>query len=236
MATMHAMALHFHIVSLFAESIEPYLKSSILGRAIESKAIKVSYYDPKDFSVPAKGDKARAQDIRVDRRPYGGGPGMVLRPDPILKAVEKARGKKKGVEIVFFATDGEQFDEPMAQKFSKKKDIIFICGRYEGIDARVQKILKAKKVTVGPYVLTGGELPAATMIDAITRFVPGVLGKAESLERSRVSAPEVYTRPEVLQWKKKKYKVPPVLLSGNHAEMDAWKKGKQKSLNDESVH
>jgi tRNA (guanine37-N1)-methyltransferase len=115
----------------------------------------------------------------------------------------------------------------MAQKLSKKRDIIFICGRYEGIDARVQKILKAKKVTVGPYVLTGGELPAATMIDAIARFIPGVLGKAESLEASRASAPEVYTRPEVLEWKKRKYRVPKVLLSGNHKEMDAWKVAKR---------
>lgn len=221
---------HFHIVCLFSEAIEPYLKSSILGRAVADKKIKISYYDPKDFSMPARGKKARAQDIRVDRRPYGGGPGMVLRPDPILKAVAKAMSRchldmrgRRTAEIVFFATDGVQFDESMAQKLSKKKDIIFICGRYEGIDARVQKILKAKKVTVGPYVLTGGELPAATMIDAIARFVPGVLGKAESLEASRVSSPEVYTRPEVLEWKKKKYRVPPVLLSGNHAEMDAWK-------------
>ncbi len=211
--------IHFHIVSLFPEAIEPYLKSSILGKAAEAKKIKVSYYDPKDFTRDRYG--------RVDRRPYGGGPGMVLEPDAILRAVDKAKGKKKGVEIVFFATDGEQFSEPMAQKMAKKKDIIFICGRYEGIDARVQKILKAKKVTVGPYVLTGGELPAATMIDAIARFVPDVLGKAESLERSRVSAPEVYTRPEVLEWKKKKYRVPSVLLSGNHAEMEAWKRGKQ---------
>lgn len=238
---MAAKATHFHIVSLFPESIEPYLKSSILGRAVEDKKIKVSYYDPKDYSLPAKGDKKRAQDIRVDRRPYGGGPGMVLRPDPILKAVEKARGKKKNVTIIFFATDGEQFTEEMAKDlalgkkprnhkgdaFMIKRDIIFICGRYEGIDARVQKILKAKKVTVGPYVLTGGELPAATMIDAIARFIPGVLGKAESLEASRVSAPEVYTRPEVLEWKKRKYKVPSVLLSGNHAEMDAWKNSKR---------
>lgn len=230
---------HFHIVSLFPESIQPYLSSSILGRAVEDKKIQISYYDPKDFSVPARGKKARAQDIRVDRRPYGGGPGMVLRPDPILKAVDAALKKIRPQknqqgrtllkpEIIFFATDGEQFTESMAQKLSKKKDIVFICGRYEGIDARVQKILKAKKVTVGPYVLTGGELPAATMIDAIARFIPDVLGRAESLERSRVSAPEVYTRPEVLEWKKKKYKVPKVLLSGNHAEMDAWKKGKQK--------
>jgi tRNA (guanine37-N1)-methyltransferase len=211
--------IHFHIVTLFPGSIEPYLKDSILGKAQEKKTIKVSFYDPKDFTRDKYG--------RVDRRPYGGGPGMVLEPDGMLRAVEKAVGKKKGVQIIFFATDGAQFDEPMAQKLSKKKDIVFICGHYEGIDARVQKILKAKKVTVGPYVLTGGELPAATMIDAIARFVPGVLGKAESLEASRVSSPEVYTRPEVLEWKGKKYKVPAVLKSGNHAKIDEWKKGKR---------
>jgi tRNA (guanine37-N1)-methyltransferase len=218
--------MHFHIVSLFPEAIEPYLRSSILGRAIESKKVKLSFYDPKDFTRDRYG--------RVDRRPYGGGPGMVLEPDAMLRAVDKAlrraQGKqktKKGVEVIFFATDGAQFNEGMAQKLSKKKDIVFICGRYEGIDARVQKILKAKKVTVGPYVLTGGELPAATMIDAIARFIPGVLGKAASLEASRVSAPEVYTRPEVFEWKGKKYRVPKVLLGGNHAEMEKWKAKKR---------
>ena len=154
---------------------------------------------------------------------------MVLEPDAILRAVEKAKGKKRGVETVFFATDGEVFSEEMAQKLAKpgrsgKKDIIFICGHYEGVDARVPQILKARKVSVGPYVLTGGELPAATMIDAISRFVPGVLGKAESLEASRVSSPEVYTRPDVLVWKKKKYEVPEVLKSGNHAKIEEWKK------------
>jgi len=207
--------IHFHIITLFAESIEPYLSASIIGKAQEKKAIKVSFYDPKKFTRDKYG--------RVDRRPYGGGPGMVLEPDGILRAVEKAVGKKKGVEIIFFATDGKVFDEPAAVKLAKKKDIVFICGHYEGIDARVQKILRAKKVSVGPYVLTGGELPAATIIDAVARFVPGVLGKSESLEASRVSSPEVYTRPEVLVWKGKKYKVPPVLKSGNHALIDAWK-------------
>lgn len=211
--------IHFHIVSLFPESIEPYLKASIIGRAQENKKIKVSFYDPKDFTRDKYG--------RVDRRPYGGGPGMVLEPDGVLRAVQKAVGKKKGVNVIFFATDGDQFDEPMAQKLSKKKDIVFICGHYEGIDARVAQILKAQKVTVGPYVLTGGELPAATMIDCIARFVPGVLGKSESLERSRVSSPEVYTRPETLVWKKKKYKVPDVLLSGHHAEIEKWKSEKR---------
>jgi tRNA (guanine37-N1)-methyltransferase len=206
--------LHFHIVTLFPESIEPYLNASIIGRAQKAKKIKISYYDPKKFTRDKYG--------RVDRRPYGGGPGMVLEPDAILRAVEKAKGKRKA-EVIFFATDGAAFDEAQAKQFSRKKEIVLIAGHYEGIDARVQKILKAKKVSVGPFVLTGGELPAATMIDAITRFVPGVLGKAESLEASRVSSPEVYTRPETLVWKKKKYKVPPVLLSGHHAKIEAWK-------------
>lgn len=215
--------IHFHIISLFPESIEPYLKSSIIGRAIAAKKIKISFYDPKKFTRDKYG--------RVDRRPYGGGPGMVLEPDGMLRAAQKAIGKsasrRRGAEKIFFATDGALFDETAAKKFAKKKDVLFICGHYEGVDARVQKILKAKKVSVGPYVLTGGELPAATVIDAVARFVPGVLGKAESLEASRVSSPEVYTRPEVLVWKGKKYRVPKVLLSGNHAEIDEWKSAKR---------
>lgn len=208
--------IHFHIITLFPNSIEAYLASSILGRAREKKLIKISYYDPKKYAV--------GKHKRVDQRPYGGGPGMVLEPQAILRACEKALKNKKGVEKIFFATDGAQFDEVMAKKLSKKKDILLISGRYEGVDARVPKILKAKPVTVGPYVLTGGELPAATLVDAVARFVPGVLGKAESLERSRVSSPEVYTRPETLVWKGKKYKVPGVLRSGHHAKINEWKK------------
>jgi tRNA (guanine37-N1)-methyltransferase len=216
--------LHFHVVTLFPDSIEPYLKSSILGRAREKGLIKISYYDPKKFIRTSK----RVQDERVDRRPYGGGPGMVLRPEPMLRAIQKATGKRKA-EKLFFATDGALFDEAMAKKLAKKKDIVLISGHYEGVDARVQKIAKAKKVSVGPYVLTGGELPAATIIDAVARHVPGVLGKAESLEASRISSPEVYTRPEVLEWIGKKHKVPKVLLSGNHAEIEKWKRGKRNS-------
>ena len=142
------------------------------------------------------------------------------------KVARRAAGKKKAAKI-FFATDGVLFNEAMAKKLSKEKHIVLICGRYEGVDARVQKITRAKKVSMGPYVLTGGELPAATLIDAVARFVPNVLGKAESLEASRVSSPEVYTRPEVLQWKKKKYRVPAVLLSGDHGRIEEWKKGRR---------
>ncbi len=208
--------LHFHIITLFPESIESYLSSSILGRAREKKLIKISYYDPKKFAV--------GKHKRVDQRPYGGGPGMVLEPQAMLRACDRALKGKKGVEKIFFATDGAQFDEEMAKKLAKKKDILFICGRYEGVDARVPKILKAKPVSVGPFVLTGGELPAATVIDAVARFIPGVLGKIESLERNRVSSPEVYTRPDVFVWKKRQYKVPEVLKSGHHAKINEWKK------------
>lgn len=209
--------IHFHVITLFPESIESYLKSSILGRAQKAKKIKVSFYDPKDFTHDRYG--------RVDRRPYGGGPGMVLEPDAILRAVEKALRRVRGkAEVIFFSTDGKAFNETQAKQLSRKKDIVLICGHYEGVDARVQKILKAKKVSVGAYVLTGGELPAAVLIDAISRFVPGVLGKAESLEASRVSSPEVYTRPETLVWKSKKYRVPKVLLTGNHRKINEWKK------------
>ena len=228
--------IHFHIITLFPESIQPYLESSILGRAIEKKLIKISFYDPKKYAV--------GKHKRVDQRPYGGGPGMILEPTAVLRATDAALKKIKTFQgftlggrqvkplVLFFATDGEVFSEELAKKYSKvtgkkTKHIIFICGRYEGVDARVQQILKAKKISVGPYVLTGGELPAATVIDAIARFIPGVLGKAESLEASRVSSPEVYTRPEVLEWKKKKYRVPKVLLTGHHAKIDEWKNAKR---------
>lgn len=206
--------IQFHAITLFPEAIEPYLSSSILGRAQEDKKIRISFYNPRDFTKDPR--------ERVDRRPYGGGPGMVLWAEPMLKAVEKAIGTRKA-EIIFFSPGGKRFDESSAKKLSKAKDIVLICGHYEGIDARVAKILRAKKVSIGDYVLTGGELPAAVVIDAVSRFVPGVLGKAESLEASRISSSEVYTRPEVFEWKKKAYRVPKVLLSGHHAEIEAWK-------------
>ncbi len=209
--------MKFHIISLFPETMQAYLNDSILGRAQEDKVIAVKYYNPRDFTK----DKNR----RVDRRPYAGGPGMVLEAEPFLKAATKAKGKKtKRVKTVFFATDGKQFTNKMARDWAKKyDDIIFLAGRYEGIDARAPKILKAEKISVGPFVLTGGELPAMLVIDAVSRQIPGVLGSFESVEEERTASPDVYTRPEVLEWKKKKYRVPKVLLSGDHKKIEAWK-------------
>lgn len=215
--------IHFHIVTLFPESIAGYFATSMLKRAQEDGHIKVSLYNPKDFTEGWK--------ERVDRRPYGGGPGMVLAPEPMLKAAEKALKRiGKGTKAtLFFSPSGAAFDSKMAKSLAKKKHVLMITGHYEGVDARVQKILKAKPLSTGPYVLTGGELPAATVVDAVARHVKGVLGDIMSLEENRVSSPAVYTRPATLLWKKKKYHVPEVLKSGHHAKIDEWKKGQQKS-------
>jgi tRNA (guanine37-N1)-methyltransferase len=208
--------MKYSIVTLFPESIQPYLDSSILGRAQRDKKITISYYNPRDYT--------RDPRRRVDQRPYGGGPGMVLEAEPLLRAIEKARGKKKQKTlVVFFVPSGKVFTQTEAKKYTAYQHIIFICGRYEGIDERVAKITRAKKISVGEFVLTGGELPAALMIDAISRNIPGILGSEDSREDERISSPAVYTRPEVLTWKKKNYRVPKVLIGGNHKKIDEWR-------------
>jgi tRNA (guanine37-N1)-methyltransferase len=153
---------------------------------------------------------------------------MVLLALPLLRSVEKAKGKsgtKKKWKIIIFSPGGKNFTNTYAKEFVGKKytDVILICGRYEGIDARLKKILKAEDVSIGEYVLTGGELPAMVFMDAVSRQIKGVLGKFESLEENRVSSHEVYTRPEVLEYKGKKYRVPKVLLTGNHKKIEEWK-------------
>jgi tRNA (guanine37-N1)-methyltransferase len=210
----------FHIVTLFPHLFDSYLADSIIGRAVEGKKIVVKFYNPRDFTT----DKHH----KTDDRPYAGGPGMVMYAEPVLKAVAKARGTstKKKFKIVLFSPGGKSFTNTYARQCQEKyTDLILICGRYEGIDSRVEKILRAELVSIGDYVVTGGELPAMIMIDAIARQIPGVLGKQESLEEERISSHEMYTRPETLIWKKKKYKVPAVLLSGDHKAIEEWKKG-----------
>ncbi len=220
--------MKFHIITIFPETFDSYLKESIIGRAIRDKKILIKFYNPMDFCEPKR---------RIDDRPYGGGPGMVLRPELFLKAFQIAssairrRGGKK-TKIILFSIAGKKFETVYAKKLIKQKytDIILISGRYEGIDARVGQIIKSEigknnfeEISIGDYVLTGGELPAMVLIDSISRQIPGVLGKYESLEEERVSSSEVYTRPEILKYKGKNYRVPKVLLSGDHKKIDAWK-------------
>ena len=244
--------MHFHIVTLFPEMFDSYLGESILARAIKEKKIKVSFYNPRKFvtgkykKVWPDGNKS----LIVDDKPYGGGPGMVIRAEPVLACVEKILATiekrffrvlgsshqttkkslsdfRKQVKIINFSPSGKKFTTEYAKTTAKKfTDIILISGRYEGIDSRVDKILKTEQISIGDYVLTGGELPAMVLIDSISRQIPGVLGKFESLEEERTSAPIFYTRPEVLTYKSKKYRVPKVLLSGNHKEIEEWKKKK----------
>ncbi len=212
--------MDFHFVTLFPNAFKSYLGESIISRAIGSKKITAKFYNPRDYTK----DKNR----RVDRKPYGGGPGMVLEAESVGKAVADAIKKSKGKKskIIFFSPSGTQFTNTYAENLAKKyKNIIFVCGRYEGIDARIKKMFKMEEVSVGPYVLTGGELPAMIVMDSIARRVKGVLGKIESLEENRVAGKDVYTRPEVLVWKGKKLKVPKVLLSGHHKNIDEYRKG-----------
>ncbi len=223
--------IRFSIITLFPESFSSYLRVGMLSRALQKKVIGTSFYQPRDF-VSGSGKKKGYK--QVDDRPYGGGPGMVMKPEPVLRAFDKAcrdikrrKGEHK-IKVIMLSPTGKQFTNTYAQNLVKKyTDIIIISGRYEGIDARVKKITKAEDVSVGPYVLTGGELPALTIMDTTTRFLPGVLGNVSSLEEKRMASRDVYTRPPDLMWGGKVYKVPKVLSSGHHAKIDQWK-GKRK--------
>ncbi|MDO8624105.1 MAG: tRNA (guanosine(37)-N1)-methyltransferase TrmD [bacterium] len=218
--------MKFSIITLFPEACDAYLSASILGRARKNKKIHVSYQNPRDF-VDNKWGK-------VDERPYGGGPGMVITALPIVKAVQKALKSKSGHRmstfkplIIWFSPSAKQFTNKDADALAKYSDVVLVCGRYEGIDERALKILKTlapvKKFAVGEAVLTGGEVPAMAIVDAVTRRLPGVLGKDASVEEHRIAASQVYTRPETIVYKKKKYRVPKVLQTGHHANIDAFR-------------
>ena len=209
--------LTFHIITLFPEAVQPYLDASIIGRAQKEKKIAVKYYNPRDFTT----NKFRS----VDGRPYGGGPGMIIAVEPILSTIKKIKLKKGGkAKTIIFSPGGKQFDNKMAKNYGQKyTDLILICGRYEGIDSRVKKILKAEELSIGPFVLSGGEVPAMVVVDAMARQIPGVLGNDASPEENRVSSHEMYTRPEIYIHNNKRYRVPKVLLSGHHKQIDSWK-------------
>lgn len=221
MSNMKQKPLRFHMVTIFPDMFVSYFAESIISRAIENKLLEVKAYALREYTS----DKHR----RVDGKPYGGGPGMVMWVDPIIVCVDKikksiSRRKEAKVLTVIFNAGGEKFTNEIAQKVSKKyTDIIFICGRYEGVDSRVKKILRAEEWSIGDYVLTGGELPAMVCTDAIARQIKGVLNDELSLEEKRMASHEIYARPEVYEYSGKKYRVPKVLLSGNHKLIDEYR-------------
>ncbi|MBP6888631.1 MAG: tRNA (guanosine(37)-N1)-methyltransferase TrmD [Candidatus Pacebacteria bacterium] len=225
---MKQQPARFHVVTIFPDMLVSYFAESIISRAVENKLIEVKTYALREYTV----DKHR----RVDGKPYGGGPGMVMWVDPIINCVTKiqkaiAKRKNTKVLIVIFNAGGEKFTNTLAQKSAKGyTDVIFICGRYEGVDSRVKKILKAKEWSIGEYVLTGGELPAMVCIDAISRQVKGVLHDELSLEEKRVASHEIYARPEIYETGGKKYRVPKVLLSGNHKLIEEYRTKKENTI------
>lgn len=217
--------IRFHLITLFPEACDAYLTASILGRARTNKKISVDYQSPRTYVTNRWG--------KVDERPYGGGPGMVMTALPVVKAVKKALGRRKGKKaIIWFSPSGKQFTNKDADLLGKYDEIVFVCGRYEGIDERAKKIIATmgtlKTYAVGEAVYTGGEVPALAMVDAITRRLPGVLGKDESVEERRIAPPDVYTRPETIEWEGKAYRVPKVLQTGDHKKIDAFRAKKLK--------
>ncbi len=207
--------VRFEVVTLFPEALSSYLEVSILKRAIEDGLVKVGAKNPRDFTD----DPGR----RVDRKPYGGGPGMVLEALPVARAIAAAKKGKPKAKVVWFSPSGRQFTNEVAREYAAAKDLVLVCGRYEGIDARVKQMFEVDEVSVGPYVITGGELAALAVIDATIRQVPGVLGDDSSVEESRAASADAYTRPASVKWKGKTYAVPDILLSGHHAKIDSYR-------------
>ena len=227
--------MNFHIITIFPEALESYFDSSMLKRAQKNKFIKIKFYNPRDYAK----DKHKV----MDDKPFGGGPGMVFKAEPMIKAIVSAisnskfliskqipKSKFQKIKVIFLTPSGKQFNQRMARNFAKKYDnLVLVSGHYEGIDARVEKVIKNLKfkienLSVGPYVLTGGELPAGIVVDAVSRHIPGVLGKKESLEEKRGVGIPTYTRPEVFEYGGKKYRAPKILLSGHHKKIEEWRK------------
>ena len=209
--------MNFHVLTLFPDMIEQGMNTSILGRAIERGHISLTATDIRDYA----GNKHN----KVDDTPYGGGAGMVMQAGPVCDAYESIAAEcKKRPRVVYMTPQGHTFNQSMAEELAKEKDLIFLCGHYEGIDERVLEEIVTDYVSVGDYVLTGGELPAMVMMDAIARLVPGVLhneasAEFESFQDNLLEHPH-YSRPET--WHEKK--VPEVLLSGHHANIEKWRR------------
>lgn len=207
--------MNFHVMTLFPEMIEQAMSCSITGRAMKAGYISLNAVNIRDY--------AENKHNRVDDYPYGGGAGMVMQAGPVYRCynaiTEHIKGKPR---VVYLSPMGKTFQQDMAKEYAKEEDIIFLCGHYEGIDERVLEEIVTDYVSIGDYVLTGGELPALVMMDAISRMVPGVLNNAdsavtESFADHLLEYPQ-YTRPE--EWQGKK--VPEVLLSGNHKLLAEW--------------
>lgn len=212
------MALRFHILTLFPEVFEPFLQSSLIGKAVESGRVSFELIQIRNFAT----DKHR----RVDDSPYGGGEGMLMKVDVLYEAWRSVRSRCSAqTRTLLLSPQGKPFEQGDAIKFAEtEEDLILVCGHYEGVDERFIELCVDQEVSLGDFVLTGGEVPAMALLDAVTRVIPGVVGNPESIQKDSFEGgllkhPQ-YTRPEEFQGKR----VPPILLSGNHAEIENWKR------------
>lgn len=219
--------MKFTVVTIFPNIIEDYCNESILERAQKNNLIDVSAMNLRDFAM----DKHKT----VDDSPYGGGPGMVMRPDVIASALASLgvlkkngeRRKEKKRRVILLSPRGKQFDQRMAEQFAKLDELVLISGRYEGIDQRVHDHMIDEEISIGPYVMAGGELGALVILEAAARLIPGVLGNEESLIEETTSAAKEYpqyTRPETFN----KWRVPDILLGGHHKKIQEWRRKMQK--------
>lgn len=221
--------MKFHLLTIFPSIFDSYLNESILKRASAKKIVQFQIHNLRDWTS----DKHKT----VDDTPYGGGAGMLMKIEPLYKALTAIKKLNKKIKpakrkIILLSAAGKKWDQSLAKKYSKLEEIIFICGRYEGLDARIEKFVD-EKISIGDYVLTGGELPALIIIDSITRLLPGVLGNNTSIieeshsQTGLLEYPQ-YTRPEIFTAGGKKYPVPKILLSGNHQKIKDWQTKQQK--------
>lgn len=207
--------LRIDIITIFPGMFTAVLNDSMMKRAQDRGKVIFNVHDLRDYTKDAH--------RKVDDRPFGGGPGMVMTPQPLVDAVKKIKGRRKGVKVIYMCPGGVPFTQALAKNLACEKSLILICGHYEGIDERVRDMVVDESLSVGDYVLTGGELPAMVVVDAVTRLVPGVLGKEESLtdesfENGLLEYPQ-YTRPADFCG----IKVPSVLLSGDHQAIKRWR-------------
>ncbi len=223
--------IQFDIITIFPHIFDSYLQESLIKKAQERKKIKIRIHNLRKW--------AKDKHQTVDDRPFGGGLGMVMKVAPIYRAVsdlKKDKAKSKKRKVILFTPRGKQFNQKIAYNFSKIEQIIMICGRYEGVDERVAKKIADVELSVGPYDLMGGELPAMIVMETVSRLIPGVLGKEQLLKeritnnKGFIEYPQ-YTRPEVFSPKKGvKWQVPKVLLSGHHKKIEEWRKKHQKII------
>ncbi|HEX9716999.1 MAG TPA: tRNA (guanosine(37)-N1)-methyltransferase TrmD [Actinomycetota bacterium] len=206
--------MRIDVFTIFPGIFESPLRESLLGKAIETGILDVRVHDIRDFTT----DRHR----QVDDEPYGGGPGMVMKPEPVFAAVESLGDGPK--RVILLSPAGRRLDQALARELAREPWLVLVCGRYEGVDERVVGGLPAEEVSIGDYVLSGGEIPTLALIEAVTRLVPGVVGKEESLDRESFEQGILdhphYTRPQEFRG----MTVPDVLLSGNHAEVERWRR------------